>query len=104
MSPDFPNALLGRAKLLFAKKKYLETIEEIKKIKVSSEYDKTLHFYYAESAYRIADYKTAEEQYSILLKYPADKFFMTIPQNIIERKINLCRQAMSERKLFDDQP
>jgi len=101
---DFPNALLGKAKLLFAQKEYLKAIEEIKKIKISAEYDKTLHFYYAESAYKIADYKTAEEQYSILLKYPADKFFMTTPQSIIERKLNACRQAMYREKLFDDQP
>ena len=102
IDPDFSNALLGRAKLLFAEKEYLKTIEEIKKIKISAEYNKALHFYYAESACKIADYKTAEEQYSTLLKYPADKFFLTTPQSIIERKIDVCRQAMSERKLFDD--
>lgn len=104
VDPAFPNALLGRAKLLFARKKYLETIEEIKKIKLSDAYDKALHFYYAESAYKTADYETAEKQYSTLLKYPADKFFMTVPQSIIERKINACKQAMSKEELFDNQP
>ena len=112
VDPNFPNALLGRAKLLFAKKEYLKTIEAIKKIKLTTEYDKALHFYYAESAYKIADYKTAEEQYSILLKYPADKFFMTIPQSLIEHKIDACRQSLSQslrqdlsgEELFDDQP
>jgi len=104
VDPDFPNALLGRAKLLFAQKEYLKTIEEIKKIKLSDAYDKALHFYYAESAYKTADYGTAEEQYSTLLQYPADKFFMTIPRSIVERKINACRQAVYKEKLLDDQP
>jgi tetratricopeptide (TPR) repeat protein len=101
---DFPNALLGKAKLLFAQKEYFKAIEEIKKINLSGEYDKALHFYYAESAYKISDYKTAEEQYLELLKYPADKFFMTVSQSTIEQKINACRQAVSKEKLFDNEP
>jgi tetratricopeptide (TPR) repeat protein len=99
---EFPNALLGKAKLLFARKEYIKAIEEIKKIKISGEYDCSLHFYYAEAAFKIADYKTAEEQYSELLKYPGSKFFMDIPAHIIEQKIKAARQASVKEESLDD--
>lgn len=88
----FPNGLLGRAKILFKREKYINAIVQLKAIDTSDKYDKTLHFYFAEASFKLKDYKTAAEHYTKLLEYKNDKFFLTNSKTLIEHKLNLSRR------------
>ena len=65
---------------------------QIKSIDLSGDYDKALHYYYAESAYKLKDYQTAYDQYTALLRYRTDKFFLTNSLLLIQHKLDLCRR------------
>ncbi len=85
----YPDGLLGMAKILFKREKYIQAINSIKAINISGEYDKALHYYYGEAAFKLRDYKTASEEYAKLLKFSNDRFFMTNSKSLIEHKLNL---------------
>lgn len=91
-SPRYPNGLLGRAKIHFERGEYFKAIVQIKSIDTSGEYDKSLHYYHAESAYRLRDYQTAFEQYEELLKHRGDRFFLTTSTFIIRHKMEMSRR------------
>ncbi|HSV96709.1 MAG TPA: tetratricopeptide repeat protein [Spirochaetota bacterium] len=91
-NPRYPNGLLGRAKIHFERGEYLKAIIQIKSIDTSGDYDKALHYYYAESAYRLRDYQTAFDQYGELLKHRGDRFFLTHSSFIIHHKMELSRR------------
>jgi tetratricopeptide (TPR) repeat protein len=91
-SPRYPNGLLGRAKIHFERGEYFKAVVQIKSIDTSGEYDKSLHYYYAESAYRLRDYQTAFEQYAELLKYRGDRFFLTTSTFVIRHKMEMSRR------------
>ncbi len=95
LAPKSPNALLGKAKIHFRKKEYYKAIIIIKYIPIKEEYDKSLHYYYAECAYKLQDYKTAHKQYTTLLKYRNDKFFLTNSVALIKHKLDLCGRFTS---------
>ena len=88
----FPNGLLGLAKIHFKNGEYLKAIVLLKSIDISAEYDKSYHYYFAESAYKIGDYKTAAQQYEILLKFKNEKFFLVTPILLIRHKLELARR------------
>ena len=88
----FPNGLLGLAKIHFKNGEYLKAINMLKSIDISGEYDKAYHFYFAESAYKIGDYKTAVEQYETLLNFKNEKFFLTTPLLLIRHKLDLAKR------------
>lgn len=92
IDPFFPNGLLGSAKIHFRREEYTKTIVLLKSIDLTKEYDKSLHFYYAESAYKQKDYRTAASQYTTLLKYRNDRFFLTNSSFLIEHKLELARR------------
>lgn len=91
-NPRYPNGLLGRAKIHFEREEYLKAIVQIKSIDTSGEYDKALHYYFAESAYRLRDYQTAFDQYGELLKHGGDRFFLTNSTFVIQHKMELARR------------
>ncbi|MDY6970640.1 MAG: hypothetical protein SVR08_18595, partial [Spirochaetota bacterium] len=74
LKPRNGSGLLSMAKLHYMRKKYFKSIVQIKSIAPGSEYDISLHYYYAECACKLRDYKTANEEYNTLLKYRNDKF------------------------------
>ncbi len=88
----FPNGLLGLAKIHFSNEEYIKAINLLKSVDISGEYDKSLHYYYAESSFKIGDYKTAAEQYEELLKYKNDRFFLMNSTLLIEHKLGLSRR------------
>jgi tetratricopeptide (TPR) repeat protein len=92
IEPRYPNALLGKAKIHFSRGEYFKTMIQIKSIDLSGEYDKALHYYYAEAAFKLKDYQTAYDQYTILLRYRADKFFLTNSVFLIQHKVDLSRR------------
>ncbi|MCX7678229.1 MAG: hypothetical protein N2316_03330 [Spirochaetes bacterium] len=96
MDPFFPNGIIGLAKIQFYRKEYASTIITLKGVDTSREYDKALHYYYAESAYKLMDYKTAYEQYKKLLEFKNDKFFITHARSLIQHKLNLAERFIAQ--------
>ncbi|MDY6935710.1 MAG: tetratricopeptide repeat protein [Spirochaetota bacterium] len=92
LKPRNGRGLLGMAKLHYKRKEYYKSIVQIKSIAPGSEYDISLHYYYAECAYKLQDYQTAYDEYNILLKYKNDKFFLTNSVGLIKHKLDLCRR------------
>ena len=90
LNPKNPNAQLGQAKIHYFRKEYYRAMTIIKYIPPGGEYDKSLHYYYAECAYKLQDYQTAFTQYNTLLTFKTDKFFITNSAAIIKHKIDLC--------------
>lgn len=88
--PKYPDALLGRAKIHFVREEYFKCVVQIKSITITGNYDKALHYYYAESAFKLKDYATAHEQYRTLLRYRTDRFFIAYSPFLIQHKIDLC--------------
>ncbi|HNX60122.1 MAG TPA: tetratricopeptide repeat protein, partial [Spirochaetota bacterium] len=76
IKPRFANALLGRAKVMFEKEEYYKAYQTLGMIDMSGEYDRTLHYYFAECAYKLQDYKNAYEHYTKLLEFRSDRFFI----------------------------
>jgi Tfp pilus assembly protein PilF len=89
---SFPNGLLGLAKIHFKNREYLKAIVLLKSMDISAEYDKSYHYYFAESAHKLGDYKTAVEQYEILLTFKNEKFFLTTPRLLIQHKLDMAKK------------
>ena len=87
-----PNGLLGLAKIHFKNGEYKKAIVLLKSIDISREYDKAFHFYFAESSYKLGDYKTAVEQYETLLNFKNEKFFLTTSLLLIQHKLELAKK------------
>jgi len=88
----FPNGLLGRAKIHFKRGEYYKALVLLKSIDTRGEYDKSLHYYLAECSFKLQDYKTASEQYKILLQFKNDKFFLANSIGLIEYKLYLSNR------------
>lgn len=96
IDPEYPNGLVGTAKIHFYRNEFYSCIIVIKSINMGEEYDKALHYYYAESSYKLRDYKTAYEQYKILLKFKNDKFFITHARSLIKHKLDLAQRFVNK--------
>ncbi|MEW6525273.1 MAG: tetratricopeptide repeat protein [Spirochaetota bacterium] len=93
INPQYPDAVIGYAKIHFKKGEYYKALIWLKSIDVTkADYDKAYHYYFAESSFKLKDYKTAYEQYEKLLKFKNDVFFLTHSYTLIEHKMNLSRQ------------
>ncbi|MBN2159489.1 MAG: tetratricopeptide repeat protein [Spirochaetes bacterium] len=86
---QFNNGLLGRAKIYFREGEYYKALVMLKSIDTREDYDKAYHYYYAESAFKLQDYKTAARHYAILLEHRSDRFFLTNSVSLIEHKLDL---------------
>ena len=92
INPSYPNGLLGLAKIHFQKEEYIKAIVLFKSIDTSGEYDKSLHFYYAESSFKLGDYRRAAEEYEKLLSFRNDRFFLVNSVLLIKHKLDLSRR------------
>ena len=88
----FPNGLLGLAKIHFKNEEYVKAIVLLKSIDTTKEYDKSYHYYFAESAFKTNDYTTAVEHYETLLKYKNDRFFLVNSMFLIKHKLELSKR------------
>ncbi len=96
IDPSFPNGLLGRAKIHFMQGEYIKALNMLKSIDMRKKYDKSLHYYFAETAFKLKDYALASKHYAILLKYRNDRFFLTNSVRLIEHKLNLSRRFIEK--------
>lgn len=96
MKPRFANALIGRAKVMFEKEEYYKAYQTLGMIDMSGEYDRSLHYYFAECAYKLQDYKKAYEHYTKLLEFRSDRFFITTSVKLIEHKQELSRRFATQ--------
>jgi tetratricopeptide (TPR) repeat protein len=92
----FNNGLLGRAKIHFKEGEYYKALVVLKSINTREDYDTAYHYYYAESAFKLQDYKTASKHYSILLENKNDRFFLTNSVSLIEHKLNLSNRFIEK--------
>lgn len=92
INPTYPNGLLGLAKIHFLKEEYYKAIVLIKSIDTSGDYDKSLHYYYAEASFKSGDYYKAVEEYEKLLKFKTDRFFLVNSYLLIQHKLQLSRR------------
>ncbi len=92
IDPVYPNGLLGLAKIYFLREEYDKAIVLFKSIDTTREYDKAMHYYYAESAFKKNDYAKAAEQYEKLLSYRNDRFFLVNSYLLIKHKLELSRR------------
>jgi tetratricopeptide (TPR) repeat protein len=96
ISPRFANALLGRAKIMFDRGEIYKAYQTFGMINIDGEYDKSLHYYYAECSYKLQDYKRAYEHYTMLLAFKNDRFFITTSVKLIEHKQELARRFATQ--------
>ena len=94
IEPKIPNAMLGQAKIHYKRKEYYPALVILQLIPLKEGYDKSLHYYYAECAYKLRRYTLAYNEYNTLLKYRNDKFFLTTSVALIKHKIDLCKRFM----------
>ncbi|HPS56477.1 MAG TPA: tetratricopeptide repeat protein [Spirochaetota bacterium] len=92
INPVYPNGLLGLAKIHFKKEEYIKAIVLFKSINTGGDYDKSLHFYYAESSFKLGDYRKAAEEYEKLLSFRNDRFFLVNSVLLIKHKLDLSRR------------
>lgn len=89
-----PNPKIAEALLYFHQENYALAYKLFKSIntehlnKENIPYLKKMHYYYAESAIKLLDYKTATAQYEEMLRYPFDTFFQDVSAFTVERKRN----------------
>ncbi len=93
-----PDARLGLARLEYNAGNFFRAYSIFRKTELftpegkKKRYDKKFHFYFAETASRVQDYETAENQYSEIMKYPNDPFFTTFSYKVVERRRNIARR------------
>lgn len=92
INPVYPNGLLGLAKIHFIKEEYIKAIVLFKSIDTSGDYDKSLHYYYAESSFKLGDYRKAAEEYEKLLSFRNDRFFLVNSILLIRHKLDMSRR------------
>ena len=92
INKTFPNGLLGLAKIHFINEEYMKAIVLFKSIDTTKDYDKSLHYYFAESSFKTGDYKNAVIQYEELLKHRQNRFFLTNSVLLINHKLDIARQ------------
>ena len=91
-NPAFSNGLIGLAKIHFKNKEYIKTLTQLKTVNISGDYDKSYHYYFAETYFKLQEYGDATIHYSELLKYKNDKFFLTNSYGLIQHKLNLSKR------------
>jgi tetratricopeptide (TPR) repeat protein len=96
INPRFPNGILGRAKIHFRQGEYRKALVLLKSVDTTGEYDKALHYYYAECSYKLGDYQSASRQYEMLLQHRGDKFFITYSIPLIEHKLSLSNRFIEK--------
>ena len=92
INPRFPNGLLGKAKIHFKREEYYKAIVMLKGINTSGDYDKSYHFFFAESAFKLKDYNTAAIHYEKLMEFRNDRFFITNSPALIKHKLELAKK------------
>ncbi len=92
----FNNAVLGKAKIYFKEENFYKALVTLKAIDTRKDYDKTYHYYYAETSFKLQDYKTASQQYTTLLENKTDKFFITNSITLIEHKLSLSNRFIEK--------
>ncbi len=91
-----PNPKIAEALMNFHQEKYALAYKIFKSIDTTNlnkekiPYLKKMHYYFAESAIKILDQKTAAVHYAEMLKYQFDPFFQEIAASTVERKKNLA--------------
>lgn len=106
---ESPNVKLGFARLEMEKGNYHIAYKIFNRTSLSTgegkpkPYDKKFHYYFAETASKVTDYETAEEQYTKMLEFKNDPFFATVSAKVIARRRDIAKKfAEAKRTQLDD--
>ncbi|WP_108973232.1 tetratricopeptide repeat protein [Leptospira ryugenii] len=104
-----PNVRLGFARLEMEKGNFHIAYKIFAKTSLTSQegkpipYDKKFHYYFAETASKVTDYETAEEEYTKMLSFPNDPFFATVSPKVIARRRDIAKKfAEAKKTQLDD--
>lgn len=61
-----------------------------------SDYDRALHFYFAEVCFSLKDYREAVKQYDRILKHPEDPFFLDNSLTLMKKRREIARKLAEE--------
>jgi len=101
---ESPDARVGFARLEINAGNYYQAYKLLNETKLSTpegkekDYSKRFHYYFAETASRVLDYETSENQYDILLKYPNDPFFADFSYKVIQRRRDISKKFAEAKK------
>jgi len=101
---ESPDARVGFARLEINAGNYYQAYKILNETKLSTpegrekDYSKRFHYYFAETASRVLDYQTSEDQYNILLKYPNDPFFADFSYKVIQRRRDISKKFAEAKK------
>ncbi|MDF3819040.1 hypothetical protein P3G55_03965 [Leptospira sp. 96542] len=106
---ESPNVKLGFARLEMEKGNYHIAYKIFSRTSLTTgegkqkPYDKKFHYYFAETASKVTDYETAEEQYTKMLSFKNDPFFATVSSKVIARRRDIAKKfAEAKRTQLDD--
>ncbi|MCW7462861.1 tetratricopeptide repeat protein [Leptospira limi] len=106
---ESPNVKLGFARLEMEKGNYHIAYKIFNRTSLTTgegkqkSYDKKFHYYFAETASKVTDYETAEEQYTKMLSFTNDPFFATVSSKVIARRRDIAKKfAEAKRTQLDD--
>lgn len=100
IEPAYTDARFGIAKVLYAHQKYYDAVLLFRRIDLKKfpNYDKALHYYFAESLYKSRAYSEAVQQYELLLRFPESPFFSTYAYELIKFKLELAKKFADIQK------
>lgn len=106
---ESPNVKLGFARLEMEKGNYHIAYKIFNRTSLTTgegkkkPYDKKFHYYFAETASKVTDYETAEEQYNKMLEFNNDPFFATVSAKVIARRRDIAKKfAEAKKTQLDD--
>jgi len=104
-----PNVKLGFARIEMEKGNHHIAYKIFARTSLTSQegrpvpYDKKFHYYYAETASKVTDYETAEQEYTKMLSFPNDPFFATVSPKVIARRRDIAKKfAEAKKSQLDD--
>ncbi|WP_411822857.1 tetratricopeptide repeat protein [Leptospira sp. 'Mane'] len=106
---ESPNVRLGFGRLEMEKGNYHIAYKIFNRTSLTTgegkqkPYDKKFHYYFAETASKITDYETAEQEYTKMLQFKNDPFFASVSTKVIMRRRDIARKfAEAKRTQLDD--
>ncbi len=106
---ESPNVRLGFGRLEMEKGNYHIAYKIFNRTSLTTgegkqkPYDKKFHYYFAETASKITDYETAEQEYTKMLQFKNDPFFASISAKVLMRRRDIARKfAEAKRTQLDD--
>ncbi len=101
--PENASAKIGLGRLYAKKAEYVRSRTFFESVPTEnqdgserSDYDRALHFYYAEVCLQLKDYREAVKQFDRLLAHPDDPFFLDNSFSLLKKRRDIARKLAEE--------